>query len=267
MSDRWSFSRISSYEQCPYQYYLQYIEKRESIDNFYASFGSLIHKLLEELLNHEITYEEAVNYYMEYHPYEICDDAPSSIIDSYFEKGLDYLAEVSFDWMFDEFDILGVEKEVKFEVNGEPFIGYIDLLLKNKESGDLVIVDHKSSKYPFSKTGKLLKACADQQQHYENQMFLYAKAIHDELGVYPVQLTWNYFKAKAWYSIPFTEAGLEKALKWATEKISEISKDDEFQNREDYFYCNNLCGFRNTCEYKIYESEEDDGTTSSAHKV
>lgn len=268
MGERWSFSRISSYEQCPYQYYLQYVEKRESIDNFYASFGSLMHKLLEQILNGEMTYDEAVEYYTEYYKYEICPDAPESLINKYFEKGLDYLAEVSFDWIYKEFDIIGVEKEVHFEVNGHNFIGFIDLLLKSKDSGRLVVVDHKSSQYPVSlKTGKILKSCAEQEEHYETQMYLYSKAVYDEYGEYPVQFSWNYFKEKKWYSIPFSMIGLANALQWAVEKIASIEKDDTYESREDFFYCNNLCGFRKSCEYKIYESEDGDGTSSPAHEV
>ena len=235
MPERWSFSRISLYEQCPYGYYLQYVEKRGGVENFYASFGSLIHKLLQQILDKEITYEEAVDYFTENYENEIYPDVPQNIIDSYFEKGLTYLADVDFSDLEVEFDVIGVEKEVDFDVNGHKFIGYIDLLLQSKSSGDYVIVDHKSSKYPLGKTGKVLKSCEEQAKHYEHQLLLYSQAIHDEYGKYPVQLTWNYFKENKWYSVPFDENKLNEAMAWAENLVKTISEDKEFVAKKDFF--------------------------------
>ena len=62
----WSFSRIHSYEQCPYEFYLNYLFKDEDghriyegEDNFYGAFGSFCHELLAAVFNREISAEEA----------------------------------------------------------------------------------------------------------------------------------------------------------------------------------------------------------------
>ena len=36
------------------------------------------------------------------------------------------------DLVLDDYEILGVEKEVHFTIDGKEFVGYIDLLLKDK---------------------------------------------------------------------------------------------------------------------------------------
>ena len=189
------------------------------------------------------------------------------MIEKTFEQGLQYLADVDLDWIPEEFDIVGVEENVKFKIGDHDFVGIVDLLLRNKESGGYVIIDHKSSRYPFGKNGKPLKACEDQIEHYENQLYLYAEAIKQKYGTYPVQLTWNYFKAGKWYSIPFVESDLKKSIEWATSIISQIQKDESFESKEDYFFCNNLCEFRETCEYKLMKDEDEDDTSSYAFDI
>lgn len=258
----WSYSRISLYEQCPYGYYLQYVEQRGGTDNFYASFGSLIHRLLQQILDNRISYQEAVDYFTDNYESEIYPDAPQNIIDSYFEKGLTYLADVDFTDLFEEFEIVGVEKEVKFKIANHDFIGYIDLLLKSKQSGELVVVDHKSSKYPCGAKGQILKSCAQQAKHYEYQLLLYSKAVKEEFGRYPAQLSWNYFKERKWYSVPFNEDKLNEATEWATGLIDKIQNDNEFSENKDFFYCHNICNHRDSCEY-LAEEDNDDSSSSS----
>lgn len=52
-----------------------------------------------------------------------------------------YLAE--FDG-FPGFEIIGVEKEFNSMIAGEQFVGIIDLLLRDKKTDEIVIVDFKS---------------------------------------------------------------------------------------------------------------------------
>ena len=44
----WSYSRLTAYNQCPYQFKLKYVECNEGEPNFYAQYGSFCHKILEK---------------------------------------------------------------------------------------------------------------------------------------------------------------------------------------------------------------------------
>ena len=61
-----SFSNLSMFEQCPYSWYLKYIEDRNRTSNHYADFGSYCHKILEMYANEEIQKSDLLEYYAEY---------------------------------------------------------------------------------------------------------------------------------------------------------------------------------------------------------
>ena len=56
----YSYSRLESYHNCPYAYYITYIEKNRSEDNIYSFLGSATHELLEELQQKLISNDEAI---------------------------------------------------------------------------------------------------------------------------------------------------------------------------------------------------------------
>ena len=43
--------------------------------------------------------------------------------------------------------------------------------------------------------------------------------------------------------------------KWVSDLVGEIHNEENFCPHIDYFYCENLCGFRNSCDYKTMGSE------------
>ena len=43
----WSYSRLQSFNTCPYKFFMKYISHCKSEDRFYASYGSWIHKIIE----------------------------------------------------------------------------------------------------------------------------------------------------------------------------------------------------------------------------
>ena len=74
------------------------------------------------------------------------DFPPNKYVDirqSYYDKGIEYLNNIDLD--LDRYEILGVEKEIHFKIEDKDFVGYIDLLVKDKETGEIIIIDHKSA--------------------------------------------------------------------------------------------------------------------------
>lgn len=254
-----SYSRLELYRQCPYAFYLRYIVDDDDCylneNNFYAELGIYVHLILEKIFKGELDVDDALDYYIEHYEENVLYETRESVMMHSYELCADYFAEVDFDWLKD-YEILGVEKEIHTELNGYKFRGYIDLLLRHKGTGEIYIVDHKSSSYPMSKDGKkVLKSGEKSLEKYKRQMYLYSKAVYDEYGEYPSYIVWNHFKDKRILKIPFDMKEYEDALVMIEATIHVIENDDEFPMMEDYFFCHQLCNFRGSCEYRIAGDE------------
>ena len=251
---RWSYSRCTSFGQCKYEYYLNYIinddEQYLSEGNYYAEVGSYIHKILEMIFNGELKQEEALQYYLDHYKDNVFYKVKKqSTMDKTYALLADYFANLDLSWI-DNYEILGVEKKMKFNLDDYDFIGYIDLLLRDKRDGRIVVLDHKSTEYPFKLDGRLKKKLQDSFAKYKKQMYLYAYAVHEEYGEYPKEMTWHHFKdGGKLATIPFKKKEYDDSLDWFRETLREIEKEEDFEPNEDYFYCANLCNFRKSCEY------------------
>lgn len=254
----WSFSRVTAYDQCPYEWYLHYILKDEDEypeeQNYYAQVGGYVHKILAMIFEDRLKPDDAFDYYVDHFDENVTETTFQNTMDSTFDKCADYLLDVDkLNSLKNDFEIIGVEKKVEFTLNGRKFIGFIDLLVKSKCTGGYIVIDHKSSEYPFTKSGGV-KASAKSYEKYKKQLYLYAHWVHEKYGEFPELLMWNHFKdGGQWAVIRFDQNEYEESIKWFCDQIDVIEADDEFEAKKDYFYCNNLCAYRNVCEYKDLE--------------
>lgn len=249
----YSFSRIHCYETCPYQFYKKYIEEDKSEEsNYYADNGKLMHAIFERLLKKKITLDEAVVMYEdEYADIDFCyDDVRQKIKDQCYESSMEYLTTAD-EFDFSPYEILGIEKKVKFNIGPHKFIGIIDLLLRDKASQEIIILDHKSSTGKiFKKDGSILKSQAENFTSYKRQLYLYATGVKDEFGVFPTFLVWHHFRENgALTKIRFDQQEYDETIKWAADLIDRIYFDEEFEPTQSYMPCHVLCGYRNSCEY------------------
>ncbi len=245
----YSFSRLNCFDNCKYEFYLSYIEQRKDKKNsFYAQFGSLIHSILEQLLKNEITKSEAVSQYCKNFDDYTFEDVRSSTREKYYDVGLDYVTTLDLSWL-EGFDILGVELRLSFPFSGHEFVGYIDLLVRDKETNSIVLIDHKSSDFPLKKNGEVKKAKEKDFFTHKKQLYLYCFGIQDKYGVFPEYIIWNHFKDKKWNPVKFNIDEYNQTLLWVDETIKALYKEDDYLPTQNFFYCNSLCNHRHTCEY------------------
>ena len=50
----WSYSRVSSFDQCPRMFDLTYLQCMDRVDNAFAQWGSLAHSLLERYFRQQV---------------------------------------------------------------------------------------------------------------------------------------------------------------------------------------------------------------------
>lgn len=243
-----SFSRLHSYEQCPYAFYKRYIEEEQGESNFYAENGSIMHDIFKRLLLKEITLEEAPTIYQEEFDC-ISNLVKKSTMENTFDKCIEYLCEVD-EFDHEKYEIVAVEERMDFKVGKYDFVGFPDLLVKERASGIVILIDHKSLDHFLKKDGSVLKNKQNDFSAYSKQMYLYCKAIKDLYGIQVDKISWHHFKDSGIMTvIDFNQEDYENTLHWCEYMIGKIKKDKVFDACQSYMMCNSLCNFRNMCEY------------------
>jgi hypothetical protein len=250
----WSFSRLSSFHNCPYEWRLKYIEGLERDNSYYGALGGFSHEVLEKFFKEELSIFDCGDYFEQNYMDKVPYDAPPNPYVDLKEKDynliLDYFQNINFP--FEDYEILGVEKEIKFKVDKYEFIGYIDLLLRDKNSGKIILVDHKSSHFDYLKKGGVSKKNQEQFDKYKKQLYLYSIPIYEEYGEYPEELRWNMFKDQQWLTVKFDENEYKETQEWAINEIHTIEDEMLYlPNTSDSnsFYCRYLCG-ASYCPYR-----------------
>lgn len=229
---------------CPYAWFLQYIKHEKKEPKFYASYGSFVHKLIEEYYKGETKRENLATKFLFGFSKEVEGERPSaSIVESYIKKGVDYFENFQ-DFPF---EILDVERKVEFEIEGIPMVGYIDLL--GFKDGEYYIIDHKS---------RDLKPRSKRQTPTENdklldkmlrQLYLYSTDIYNNFGKWPKELCFNCYKTGTFIREPFRMEAYDEAVAWAREERAKILETNHFKPHIDFFACKHLCSFSNECCY------------------
>ena len=201
----------------------------------------------------ELSFFEISPYYEEHFWENVTCDAPANpyvdIKQSYYDKGLNYLNNI--DLLLDKYEVLGIEKETHTTIGNHQLIGYIDLLLKDRETGDITVLDHKSASIKFKKNGEVRKADQEHVLEFKRQLYLYSKAVIEEYGVEPKFLSWNLFNEQKWLTIDFNPKEYEESIQWATDTIEMIETETAWLPNPSRYFCWNICDMRScACEYK-----------------
>ena len=129
------------------------------------------------------------------------------------------------------------------------------MVLRNKDTQNLIVVDHKSKSKFTSK---------QEQKEYARQLYLYSLAVKEKFGTYPSKLVFNMFRAGQIVEIGFSESDLQEAIDWFTETVGQIFLETSWQDKiateyknkdlkltafkKQDFFCNELCSMRKYCQ-------------------
>ena len=239
----WSYSRVNSFDSCPGAWFLKYIRGQHEEAMFYSSFGKLVHSIIEQYYRGTIKKEDMLMAFLTRFNTEVSGDKPDSkIVDKYIDGVASYLE--SFSPL--PYEMVDVEKFVRFRLGDKNFVGIIDFI--GNKDGDICIVDNKSGdirprskrKYPTQNDMEL-----DEKLR---QLYLYSTAIFNEYGRFPKKLCFNCFRTGVLVEEPFIEKAYKDTVEWALEEIKKIESEELFIADPEYFKCNWLCGFNKSCE-------------------
>ena len=263
----YSYSQLNSFDGCKYGFYLQRIEGlEEPASNAFAERGTLIHDILDKWAKKILTKEEMLEEYERRYPDEVVTAFPRVLASKGYAKKAYELGRIFFE-DFDEFDgyeVISAEEKFKIDLplsNGEtrPFVGIIDMLLRDKKTGDLIICDHKS---------KSLQSFKKDQDEMYRQQLLYATYVKEQYGEFPASLMFHLFNENGLKQERlFSQDQYDEAIEWATKQILGIENSSIVdwlvcKETPDYF-CWNICSARNVCPNGVQPSykkktEEDD---------
>lgn len=256
----WSYSRLSAYYECPHAWKRHYIDEEPELDNFYGQFGTLCHEVLEKYLNGELDVFDVSQYY-EDHFYDVVTmmapyNAYVDLLEKYYNKGLEYFETI--DMHLEPYEILGIERKETFKVDEYDMRGTIDLLLRDKETGEITVYDHKSATIKILKNGNISKKCAEKFESYKKQLYLYSIPVIEQYGRVDY-LTWNAFKDGNIITVPFKEEEFEAAKKWVVDTIHLIENDTEFVKKDEPMghYCSYVCGYRKACDRSYFNGDNE----------
>ena len=270
----YSHSRLGTYENCPFQYKLRYVDRLKPIlGNSIESFmGSMVHDSLEWLYklaqdSNIVSKESLVNKYDELWSENWKDDIrvvkKDLTADNFKETGKTCLV-MYYDRYhpFDQAITIGLEERMMIQLpEDKKMQGYIDRLDKIAD-GHLSVHDYKTSNRVPP------QAKADQ----DRQLGLYALAVHQKYPeIKKIDLVWHYVRFDEEVRSSRTEQQLDIMVENTVNLIKDVETATELKNfpTKTSILCN-WCEFKAQCpEYSHqYASQNDipilDTTTMTA---
>lgn len=241
----YSYSQLTSFDECPYSFYLQRVEHLPQKSNGFAEQGTLIHELIDLWAKKELTKDQLVSEYIRRYPDEVVTQFPRVLaskgyVEKTYEAGLRYFE--NFD-EFEDFEIIGTETQFKTELCGRPFVGVVDMVARDKATGELIVLDHKS---------KSLNSFKKNEDEMYKQQLLYSKYVYETYDVWPDVMMFNLFKEDGMrMSRPFSIEAYKEAEHWAGDIMDKIESFEMLdwlaQKSSPDFFCQNLCNMRDHC--------------------
>ena len=245
----WSYSRLTSYEHCPYSWYRRYVEEEVGESSFYADNGKAMHEVFDALVKGNVSFEDAPSLYLEKYD-AITSSVKQEIMDKTFDTCINYLCNIS-ENVLDDYEVVGSEIELDFSVCAYRFTGFVDLLLRDG-NGNLIIVDHKSSDPFLKKNGEPYAKSKEQFDNYVRQLSLYCYGIEQMYGEKPVKIVFHHFKNDGKLTVlPVDDELIDSATTWCLDVIKKIYDDEAFDPKTKTGFCYRLCDYRRNCDYTM----------------
>jgi len=269
----YSNSKVSTFEQCPYKYKLQYIDKEEPEieQNIEAFMGGIVHSALEYLYKNkkfqkDISKEDLIKFYKDLWAKEYSDDIKvvkkEFSAENYKKMGEKYLSDYYDKYKpFEQLTILGLETQDRMTLkNGVQWHVRIDKFACD-DKGNYYVMDYKTN--AWMKT--------QDEADDDRQLAMYSLWVKDKFkDCKSVKLVWHMLAFNKEVVSERTPKQLEKLQDEIIETIKKIESAKDFPTNVtplcDYCGFKNICpSFKHQVELEIKEKEskkkfkDDDG--------
>jgi hypothetical protein len=150
-----SYSHYSLYKECGHRYLLESIlNVQESIPTINSCFGDAIHSVLQKSFEHEFNEEERIKEF-EFIFRQKCFNKLKGLpdynnVEEFLEQGKEILKLIPTEKLSKKYIYIGAEYTINEKLyKNYCFVGFIDLILKNKKTKKYIIIDWKTSTYEW----------------------------------------------------------------------------------------------------------------------
>lgn len=242
--DRFSYTQLTAFRKCPYQYRLAHLDKVSARGGPERSFGTTIHNTLEEFMKKwvcsggKLKWIDLKKIYRRQWIDEWYRDEKQrqqywkegeSCLRSFYRRVKEQPPEI-----YQVRDELWLEKKFRGEIGGFPFRGKIDRVDRIPEG--LELIDYK--------TGRAKEKLSAQDKE---QLLIYQLAARDILKIKPVRLSFYYLNEDRKVSFLGSDSDLEKAEDKVRRTIRQILQSDF--SAKPGFHCR-FCDFGRICPYR-----------------
>jgi len=246
---KFSFSSVTNFITCPHQFFLTYIQAEDRSGNWYSDFGSFMHLVLEKYFGNELDIMELAQFYEENYGSNVLSPPPpypAGIADRYYADGLKFFDDFSFDK--EKYEVIHLEDSIETTYNNIKLIVKPDLVLKEKSTGIVYLVDYKTSdpfKYPSPGKKKLAE--------YRQQMYLYSYFINHTTDIKINKIKLWFVRLNRFEEFDYVEKDAEEVINWFYNGVLNIQVEEEFppcDTKKNKFFCTQLCSVSQFCQYK-----------------
>lgn len=248
---KWSFSKLSLFQECPRAFWLQYMldPPLAQQDNAFSDYGTLCHEILEDWAKGRLTTDKMADAWEQRYPTSVVHSYPpfpKGYEEKSYAQAMEYFK--NFDGFGDQYDIVSAEEKFEISIGTYRFVGVSDLILRDRETDGLVVIDHKT------KSAKSMKQDYDL---YIHQLYIYAQHVYQKYGCYPQEIRFNMIKEPSATIIEkFDKSKLDATLRWVEDTIDMIYLESEWvaqraveiTNGKSDFFCKFICGTFAYCD-------------------
>ncbi|HDS09288.1 MAG TPA: PD-(D/E)XK nuclease family protein, partial [Firmicutes bacterium] len=232
---RYSFSRLSSYLQCPLKYKKIYLEKIPQEPQGFFSIGTTIHAVMEDIYSkpQAPTRERLFELYDKYWV-SIGYSSPEELKE-YYDSGREWL-DLYYDKFIKDLDwvkAVAVEKYFEIPIGNYITIGYIDRIHPNKD-GSVEVIDYKTN--PEMKSVEEVSG--------DLQLTLYQYVL-EKLGYKVSGLSLLFLRFGEKVTVLKNEDDLKEFERFFIESVEKAESEKEYPPKINE-YCKN-CQFKPEC--------------------
>lgn len=237
-----SYSKISTFLECPKKYYFQYVCKLPTKPKYYYSFGETIHKVLEEMYHPEKSLEKFprlnnILYLIDEYwigegfwdkdQEEEAKSEAKEIISNYYRRNI-----------FTYKPAFSVEEHISFNIENISIAGKIDRI-DRLPGGKFEIIDYKTGNIDNISNIDFISKL---------QLIIYSMGFKAKYDFEASIASWYFLRKNEKLSLTVTEEDYQKGKNVIRETYEEIMKSS-FNKKENTF-CQ-FCDFIEACQKDI----------------
>jgi hypothetical protein len=150
-----SFSEFSLFKQCGHKHLIQkYLGIDEDPPSIHLYFGNAIHESIEKTFEDNYSTEKRVEYFRTNFRKNMLENMLNTPeikeLDAFVEQGENILRILDVNGILTDYELVSVEEPLYEQVYGKfYFKGFIDLVVRNRKTGRILIIDWKTSSMPW----------------------------------------------------------------------------------------------------------------------